>query len=416
MKVKFITLGCKVNQYETQELRERFASVGISTTKAVADIYVINSCSVTRRADSKTRDAVMRSKKENPEAKVILCGCFVVDNKDAIKSFGVDCAIEQDQKHRLVEIVLGKLAFKEVLPEKKARSSGITFFPNHRAFVKIQDGCDNFCSFCKIPYLRGPSRSRDFKDIIEECQRLISFHKEIVLCGVNIGLYGRDLKSVPTLKVLICEILALPGLGRLRLSSLEPYFVDVDFFSLLKDKCFCNHFHFPFQYADDRVLKAMNKKETVSLYLDKVKRARAVDPDVAISCDIMVGFPSETDETFENTFNFLKQVSPMRMHIFTFSPREKTPLAKVKLSSSKKVKKRYQALKQLSGELSDAYQQKFIGKILTMVTEQYGKGYTVGCTENYLKVYVQEKIPLGELVKVKIVKLDNERVYGSLLD
>jgi threonylcarbamoyladenosine tRNA methylthiotransferase MtaB len=416
MNIKFITLGCKVNQYETQELIEKFASVGITATNDVADIYVINTCSVTKRADNKSRDAIMRSKNENSQAKIVVCGCFAVDNRETIESLGVDCVIDQAKKHLLPEIVLSSLSGKELSPKSDIYSKGITRFSNHRAFVKIQDGCDNLCSFCKIPYLRGPSRSRSKSEIIKECAVLAKVHKEIVLCGVNISLYGRERRMHGQLKDLVADILKIPYLGRLRLSSLEPYYLDNVFFQLLRDMRFCPHFHFPFQYGDDNILKGMNKKETTALYEDKINRARFVYPDIAISCDIMVGFPGEDDYTFENTVNFLKRVKPMHMHVFTFSPREKTPLAKITIRNSKQIKKRYQILKELSNFLSGEYSRTFLGRTLQVVAEQYKDGFTTGFSQNYLKVYIEGRHLLGQLVSVRITNIHENKIYGELLD
>ena len=416
MKVKFVTLGCKVNQYETQGLKEKFLSLGHEVTKTQADLYVINTCTVTQRADSKSKDAILRAKKENPRAKVAVCGCLAQLNKDFIGSIGVDYVIPQDKKHLLPDIVLG-LSVKECDSGSGENMKGlkITHFHNHRAFVKVQDGCNNLCSFCKIPHLRGPSRSKDKKESLEEIKEVSALHKEIVLCGVNLSLYGKDLEPVQTLEGLIEEILNIDSLGRLRLSSLEPFFVNKKLFSFLNNPKFCPHFHFPFQYGDDRILKEMNKKESIALYEDVVGQARSVKPEVAISCDVMVGFPGEDEQSFQNTVDFVKRIKPMRMHIFTFSPREKTRFSAAKIGNQQNIKKRYMYLKGLADEFSLEYKKKFAGKVLEAVAEEEENSFVCGYTQNYIKVFIKEKVPLGQIVKVRIEGIEKDRAIASVV-
>ncbi len=416
MKVKFFTLGCKVNQYETQGLREKFSSLGYTITEEKADLYVINTCTVTSRADAKSRNAIIRAKKENPKAQIAVCGCLVQLNKDFIEEIGVSYIIPQDQKHFLPDIVSGLSLDQKGSDQQKDKGFlKISHFSNHRAFVKVQDGCNNLCSFCKIPFLRGPSHSKDRKDAIEEITKVCSRHSEVVLCGVNLSLYGRDLSPKCTLADLIKDILAISSLGRLRLSSLEPFFTGHEIFSLLKNNKLCPHFHFPFQYGDDRVLGEMNKKEKVALYYEKVSGVRKIRPDVAISCDIMVGFPTESDESFQNTVDFLKQIRPMRMHIFTFSPREKTKFSEAKIKNPVLIRQRYEHLRKMANNFSFDYQKKFLGKKLNMVTEEESNGFVSGYTENYVKVHLKEKVSLGKIVQVIIKDVGLDRVLASIV-
>ncbi|MFH1505037.1 MAG: tRNA (N(6)-L-threonylcarbamoyladenosine(37)-C(2))-methylthiotransferase MtaB [Candidatus Omnitrophota bacterium] len=410
MKVKFFTLGCKVNQYETQALKERFSFLGCEITTGKADLYVINTCTVTARADFKSKEAILRAKKENPKAKITVCGCLVQFNKDFIKKIGVDYIVPQDEKHRLAEIVLSR-PFDKKMPDNNWQLK-ISRFPNQRAFIKVQDGCSNFCSYCKIPYLRGPSQSRSKKEIIEEVKRVSILHKEIVLCGINLSLYGKDLKPVKNLEGLAEDILEVFSLGRLRLSSLESFSLDKKLFTFLEHKKFCPHFHFPFQSGDDRILKEMNKKEKVGLYEDIVRQARESNLDVAISCDIMVGFPSENEQSFNNTVSFLKRIKPMRTHIFTFSPRENTSFFGLKIKNQKHTRKRYDFLKKLAEDFAYEYKSRFLGKTLHMVTEEKTNGFTRGYTENYIKVWVKGELPLGQIVPVKIKKVEKDKVVG----
>jgi len=415
-KVKFFTLGCKVNQYETQALREKFQTLGCEVTDEDADIYVINTCTVTKSADIKSKQAVQRAKKENPKAIIAVCGCLTELNKGYIENIGVDYVIPQDKKIILPEIVLSCEAVDVFNPDKKKESLSITHFFNHRAFIKIQDGCDNFCSFCKIPYLRGKPKSRERNEVINEIERVSLLHREVVLCGINLGLYGKDLNPKQSLRHLVNDILNIKDLGRLRLSSLEPFFVDKGLFSLMNNSKLCPHFHFPFQYGDDEVLKKMRKKESVGFYQDMVNQARKVNPEVAISCDIMVGFPYETDKSFDNAVSFLKKIKPMRMHVFTFSPRENTPFFGLKVDKGDSLKKRYSILKDLADEFSTEYKNKFLGKDLTMVCEQKNQGFISGYTENYIKVHIRQDIRLGEFCRVRIERIDQGEAFAKAYD
>jgi len=410
MKVKFLTLGCKVNQYETQALMEEFVQSGHQITKGIADLYIINTCTVTSRADSKSKEAITKAKRENPNAQVVACGCLTQLNKEMVEALGVDYIIPQDKKADLADIVL-----ERKISDKDIWALGVSEFFNQRAFIKIQDGCDNFCSFCKIPHTRGRSRSRPKNDVLAEVERVSQKHKELVLCGVNLGLYGRDLVRRFTLSELLKEILEIKTLGRVRLSSLEPNLIDDEIISLLACDKLCSHLHLPFQSGDDEILKKMNKKETVALYEEVVNKARKVDPEIAISCDIMVGFPGENEVTFKNTVEFLKKVKPMRMHIFSFSPREKTPLSKTAVKDQKAVKKRYKILKELHDEFSLEYKNRFLNKTLFMVTEEEENGFICGYTQNYLKVCMADKVDLGQIIPVKIDKVDSQRVLAKAL-
>jgi len=415
MRVKFITLGCKVNQYETQGLKEKFISLGANLTQGKPDCYVINTCTVTQRADKKSKEAILRAKKENPQARIAVCGCLAQCDREYIELLGVDYIVGQDKKHLLPEIVLsGSTPPIGGSDSTGIWSLGIRRFSQQRAFVKIQDGCNNYCSFCKIPYVRGPSRSRDYKQVLDECEAVSRLHKEIVICGINIGLYGRDLTPPCTLAMLTADILRRPSVGRVRFSSLEPAWVDEALLSLLDNPRLCPHLHFPFQYGDDIVLKAMNKKETVDAYEQTVRAARRIKADIAISCDIMVGFPGENEETFTHTMEFLKRIRPMRMHIFSFSPRQNTSLANVATVPVKEMRRRYIALKKIADVFSTEYARKFIGRKLLVIPERRQGGFSSGYSENYLKVYIEDPVVIGKPVAVKVKCVTNNRIYARV--
>ena len=408
MRVKFFTLGCKVNQYETQALMEEFVESGHEITKGIADLYIINTCTVTSRADTKSKEAIVKAKKENPKARIVACGCLIQLNKDAVEHLGVDYIIPQDKKANLTDIVLDRK-----ISDKDIWSLGISSFFNSRAFIKIQDGCDNFCSFCKIPHARGPSRSRSKNEVIDEVIRVSKKHREIVLCGINLGLYGRDLKKPCSLDDLLAEILDIKALGRLRLSSLEPNMISQKLISFLSHPKLCPHLHLPFQSGDDKVLARMNKKETVQIYEDIVWAARKVDPDVAISCDIMVGFPDEGEKAFANSVEFLKRIKPMRMHIFSFSPRENTLFFRTKVKDQRTTRIRYDVLRNLHDEFSFEYKKKFLNRTTSVVTEERENGFVCGYSENYIKVYLKEEVSLGEMMPVKIQRVNKNRVFAK---
>ncbi|MBU0693495.1 MAG: tRNA (N(6)-L-threonylcarbamoyladenosine(37)-C(2))-methylthiotransferase MtaB [Candidatus Omnitrophica bacterium] len=409
MKVKFFTLGCKVNQYETQGLIEKFQSLGHCVTDGIADLYVINTCTVTSRADRKSRAAILKARKENPKAKIAVSGCLTQFNKDSIEKLGVDYVIAQDKKQSLVDIVLERRD-----NHKDIWSLKISCFYNHRAFVKVQDGCDNFCSFCKIPYLRGKPSSKKKEEVIKEIKKVSLSHREIVLCGINLGLYGKDFYPPQNLETLIEDILSINSLERLRLSSLEPYLVSDNLLGFLSHPKLCPHIHFPFQSGDDKILKEMNKRGDTCLYEEIVKKIRKINPQTAMSCDIMVGFPSEDEESFKNTVEFLKRIRPMRMHIFTFSPREETRFFEMKIKNQKSIHERFIFLKKLAAKFSLEYAEKFLGNTLRIVAEEKNNGYIGGYTENYIKVYLKQKIPLGEIYPVKIEKVEKDKVFASL--
>jgi len=408
MKIKFYTLGCKVNQYESQAIEEEFKRRGFTITEEHADIYVINSCSVTAKADSDSRRLVLRIKKENPEAKVAVCGCWPQLNGEEVKKIGADYVIGQNKKQSLVDIIQGcEKTNKDIWSLK------INNFKNQRAFVKIQDGCNNFCSFCKVPYVRGPSVSRSANEIINEIERLESAHKEIVLCGVNMGLYGKDLTPEMSLHNLVKGILSRNSLTRLRLSSLEPFSANKGIIELFAHPKMCPHIHLPFQNGDNRILKEMNKKETVEMYEQIVESLRKINPQIGISCDIIIGFPGEDETSFNNTVNFLKKISPMRTHIFTFSPREKTPLYGRKINPVM-VKKRFSSLKTVTDLLALEYKKTFLGKTLNMIIEEIKSGYAFGYSENYIKLYAKSGRLPGEIVPVRIEKVEKDKVFGII--
>ncbi len=414
MRVNVKTLGCKVNQYESRAIEGQFISFGHQITEKKADLCVINTCTVTKTADKKSKKIILQAKNANPNAKIVVCGCLVELNKAYIEKLGVDYIITQKNKHNLVKIVLDHNwpGYFSDSPWNLKISS----YPQKRAFVKIQDGCDNFCNFCKIPYLRPKPTSRAKEEVIREIKRLSPNHHEIVLCGVNLASYGKDLTPPSRLSGLTKEILNIESLGRLRLSSLQPSLIDTGLINLLTHPKLCPHLHLSFQYGQNSILKAMNKKETVELYLEKVKAIKKICPKIAISCDIMLGFPGETEKTFKATLRFLEKIKPMRIHIFTFSPREKTPLAKSNLIDKKIIKRRYKVLDNFAKKLSLKYFKSFLNQEVEMVAEEKKNGFITGYTQNYIRANLKEKVKLGSLVHINLKKITgNNQALGQLI-
>ena len=414
MKIKFYTLGCKVNQYETEAIMEEFIKNGYQVVERDdADLYIINTCTVTKRADTKSIKLIKNIKRKNPNSKIAAIGCLADLNNGILKKLNIDYIIPQSKKHLVFNII----SSCNSEDKKDIWSLKISRFFNQRAFVKIQDGCNFKCSFCKIPYVRGRSISREREDILEEVKRLLdNNHKEIVLCGINLGLYGKDLSTKYTLEDLIEDILKIDLDFRIRLSSIEPIFITDRLISFFKEPKICPHIHLPFQNGDDYILEKMNKKERVSLYKDVVKKLRTINKDIAISCDIMVGFPYETDDTFKNTINFLEDIKPMRIHIFTFSPRENTEFFNYKIKDNNKIFKRYSILKKLKDKLELEYKTKFLNRRLYMLAEEKNNSYTIGYTENYIRVMVKKNLKLGEAFKVEVSDIKRDKVFCNVLE
>ncbi|MBU4312965.1 MAG: tRNA (N(6)-L-threonylcarbamoyladenosine(37)-C(2))-methylthiotransferase MtaB [Candidatus Omnitrophica bacterium] len=392
------TLGCKVNQYEAQVIREGFLRQGYVEAANVddADIFVVNSCTVTSASDSKSLKAIRSAIKKGKC--VVATGCMIEDRDlDLSKLIGARFIVKNRDKHRIPQIIEGEGCPSTSLGTGRVKGEevGINGLKGHtRVFVKIQDGCDNVCSYCKVRVVRGRSKSRPLKEVAGECRRLIeSGVKEIVLTGICLGAYGRDISKTASLPRLVKEICRIDGDWRLRLSSIEPKDITKDLILLLQEeKRFCKHLHIPFQSGDDYILRKMARPYSRSDYLDIVKRVRKAIPDIAISTDIMVGFPGETEERFQNTVDFIELVRPMRMHVFPFSRRKGTRACDYKdgVSSLAKKEKEDRLL-----NIAKKYSAEFIersaagGEVRVLVEDKKtSHGYLQGYTSHYIKVYI----------------------------
>jgi threonylcarbamoyladenosine tRNA methylthiotransferase MtaB len=398
---EFKTLGCKVNQYESQSLRERLLTLGFKESLSTgADIYVINTCAVTQKADQESAAAIRRFNSINPKAKIFVTGCSANHRPGELKNItGVAGVLENNLKEKLPEFILRKT--RETNPQNqgnllKPRISA--FYKHTRAFIKIQDGCDNACSYCIIPKLRGNSRSRPLPEIIEEAKSLVgNGYKELVLCGICLGDYDSGLGLSEGLVRLMMALEKIEGLLRIRLSSIEAKDVTLELIKAMAgSKKICRHLHIPFQSGDDKVLRLMNRKMLSGGYRQLIARLREFLPFIGITTDIMVGFPGEDEKSFADTVEFLKEVKPSRMHIFSFSPRENTAAfqSPAPRPGPQVVKERRRQLGILAGEFALAFRRAHIGRALEVLVEsnsqrsreKFSKGYS----GNYIKVFISK--------------------------
>lgn len=402
--IKFYTLGCKVNQYDTQNIRERFVKFGFKELNngLPADTYLVNTCTVTAVADSKSRELIRRINRENPRGRIIVTGCLV--EKDASSIAGLAG----------VNFIIAKRFFPEV---------GIENFGGHtRAFLKIQDGCNNFCSYCKVPYARGPSRSRPISEIIADAGRLVkNGFKEIVLTGICLGAYGRDITPKPGIVEVIERLEELSGLLRIRLSSIEANDVsDILIKKIAVSKKLCPHLHIPLQSGDNEILKKMNRNYGRKFYLSLINKIRRIIPEIAITTDVLVGFPQETEGNFKNTINVIKEITPLKTHIFSYSERPGTAAAcnfKHNLAETI-VKKRVFYLKNIARDCSLAYRKQFLNRKVCVLVESRVKEnphFWQGHSDTYIKVLLNSEADLkNKLLNVRLKEFADESMIGTL--
>lgn len=428
-KVAFYTLGCKVNQYETEAMSELFLNNGyeIVDYDGFADIYIINTCTVTGMSDRKSRQIIRRAKKSNPDSFVIVAGCYSqVAPDEVLKIDGVNLVLGTKDRGEIVRIYE-----ESVKTEKQSKVEDImkchtfeslslsTFGDRTRAYIKIQEGCNQFCSYCKIPYARGPIRSRDFSEVIEETKRLVSKgFTEITYVGIHIASYGLDTKSA-RLAELLREANKIDGIKRLRLSSIEPMTLNEEFAQKIMglDKL-CPHFHLSLQSGCDETLKRMNRKYSTDEYYKIVKGLRHHFPEVAITTDIMVGFPGETDEEFEKTCAFAEKVAFSDAHVFQYSPRPGTPAAGFENQVSPDVKdKRSKRIMDICKKSKLAFMEKFLGDTKEVLFEQPASdGYFEGKTANYQNVLVKTDEDLAGLYKnVCLIEIKGDNFIGEIV-
>jgi MiaB-like protein len=441
------TLGCKVNQYETNAVEEIFTQNGYTLTDFddKSDIYIINTCTVTSMSDRKSRQVIRRAKKNNKDAIVVVMGCYAQNDPDAIiKIEDVNLVLGTKDKNKIFEEVqkISKhdkvVRVTNIMDELEFENLSVTSYTkNTRAFVKIQDGCDRYCSYCIIPYTRGRIRSRNISDIVREVQSLSdNGYKEVVLTGIHIASYGKDLKKskdklIPiidsqkddfiqadiSLIDVIEEVSKIKNIHRVRIGSVEPIIISDDFLKrLAKIEKFCHHFHLSLQSGCDDTLKRMNRRYTTDEYRDAVLKIRQYFDSPAITTDIITGFPGETQEEFEKTYLYLSDINLYEMHIFPFSRRSGTKAYDMKNQIDNDTKhKRSEKLIALANKNKNDFEQNLIGKTFDVLFEQKEDEFYHGYTKNYVKIHVKSDKELsGKLIDVRINALENGILIGEI--
>ena len=416
MRVKFITLGCKTNFYESQALAEMFRAEGYMVVqKGLADIYIVNTCAVTSMGAQKSRQQIHRIKKQNPDAIVAVMGCYAQTEPENLRdSKYVDVLIGTANRSKIVELVKNAtegrrtVLHTDIMKERTFEELCLATDQSRiRATVKIEDGCSNFCAYCIIPYARGPVRSRNIERIVEEVELLAKNNfVEVVLTGIHIGSYGKDLKDGTELIDVIERVCAVEGIRRVRLGSVEPVVITEDFVRRAKKlKNLCPQFHLSLQSGCTETLERMKRRYTAEEYMSAVKLLRENLKDVSITTDVMVGFPGETDEEFEKSYQFCKEVGFMQMHIFKYSPRKGTVAAEMKNQIPEQVKEeRSQRLIALGEEMKQAFYDSYRGKRVEVLAETRTKDGKFHATlSNYMDVYIESKEDIsGRIVEYTV--------------
>ena len=425
--VAFHTLGCKVNTYESNAMLKIFQDAGYQEVdfKEVADVYVINTCTVTNTGDSKSRQMIRKAIRKNPEAVVCAVGCYSqVAPEDIEQIEGIGVVLGTQYRKEIVDLVeeYQKTNQKIVKVDsvknlRKFEDLNIDRFKNTRAFLKIQDGCNNFCTYCIIPYARGRVRSRKPESVLKQAELLVSRgYVEIVLTGIHTAGYGEDLENYSFYDLLV-DLVKIKGLKRLRISSIETSQITDEIIDLIgSNDIIVDHLHVPLQSGCDATLKRMNRKYTTEQYLEKINKIRSYLPNIAFTTDVIVGFPGETDEEFQATYDFIKKVNYSQLHVFPYSPRKNTPAAKMKDQVNDQVKhQRVERLLELSKQLNYDFAMKQIDKTLKVLFEKRSGDYLIGHASDYLQVKVKTNENLiGEIVNIKIEKY-SDMLEGSIV-
>lgn len=434
MKVAFSTLGCRVNQYESEAMAEKFIREGYEAVdfSEIADVYVINTCTVTNMGDKKSRQIISKARRLNNNAIIAVVGCYSqMAPKEVSEIEGVDVVLGTRNKGDVVYYV-NKARDEEkvqvhvegVLKNKKFEDLNIEEYQDKtRAFLKIQDGCNRFCTYCAIPYARGSVCSKEPRKVIDEVKKLASHgFKEVILSGIHTASYGLDLDGNITLIDLIEDIEKIHGIERVRIGSIEPAFFTNEVIEKIKGfKKLCPHFHLSLQSGCNTVLKRMNRRYTAEEYEHIVNILRDNIKDVSISTDVIVGFPGETEEEFNETYEFLKRIKLTKTHIFKYSPRKGTRAAEMKGQLDGKIKEeRSKALIALNDINEENFIKKYINKNVKVLLEQEVKGKEnifEGYTENYIKVQVEkpENIKSGDIIECKIEKAHKDFAEGKII-
>lgn len=428
-KIAFYTLGCKVNQYETNAMIQHFKQKGYELVNfhEVADIYIVNTCSVTNMSDKKSRQALRRVKQLNPNSILVVTGCYAQVKKEELKEIKeIDLILGTNEKNKIVEYVEHllksasgpQIEVTDVMQEKEYQEFGsITYTENTRAVIKVQDGCDRFCSYCIIPYARGRVRSRNTESILQEVKQIAKKQvKEIVITGIHIASYGKDFKDGTSLIDLLEKLNQIEGIQRIRLGSLEPNLITSEFVKrLVVLEKICPHFHLSLQSGCNETLKRMNRRYTTEEFMQAVTLLRESYPTVLLTTDVIVGFPGETDEEFKKTYDFLKQVNFYKMHVFPYSPRRGTKAANMpnQIEGDKK-EQRSKKLIELSHQCQQYYHKSYFGKTVEVLLEEKVGDYYQGHTDNYLLVRAKSQENLENQIQ-QITIQEGTKEQGNLI-
>lgn len=433
-KIAFYTLGCKVNQADTASMENLFLRSGhqLVSFDGEADVYIINTCVVTNTGQRKSRQTIHRAIRKNPNALIVVTGCYPQTAAEEVKAIaGVDMIIGNQDRAQIVQLVEERLAHRQTdTLDAVHKLTASTAFEEMaagditdktRAFLKIQEGCNQFCTYCIIPYARGPLRSRSLESIRTETQRLISAgFKEIVLIGIHLGCYGKENPDGPTLYDAVKTVLDVPGVQRLRLGSLESVEVEPRLLTLMQeDARFCRHLHLPLQSGCDKTLQAMHRPYTTAKFKTLLADIKTKVPDIAITTDVIVGFPGETEADFETTCKFAESCGFSKMHIFPFSARKGTPAEKFAGAVTEAIKKeRADILGRIDETMHKTFLQAMVGQTAEVLFEQpAGEDYFEGLTGNYQRVFVKSggRNLGGEILPVKIMAFDGEKLLGEII-
>ncbi len=425
MKFSIITFGCKVNSYESEFMKEQLINNNYQYVDDYkdADIVIVNTCSVTNTADNKCKKAIRGVRRDNPDCVLMVCGCTAENHREELVNLDIDILIGNKEKAKVIELIENfikdKKKYIKFFNDRRTDFENMTvkkFDDLTRAFVKIQDGCNNYCAYCIIPYVRGSIRSKKMEDVLEEVNELVSMgHKEIVLTGINTGAYGKE-TGLYDLTDLIRELSKIKKLERIRVSSIEMTEITDKFIEELKNnQKLCAHLHVSLQSGSERILKLMNRKYTKEEYLNNIKKIKEARPDINLTTDVIVGFPGETEKDFQECIEYCREVGFSKIHVFPYSVREGTKASTMKDQVPNNIKKeRARRLIDIDNDLQLEYNRRFINRVVKVLIEENVDGKAVGHTENFLKVIVDQELEPNKDYDVLIKDANINEVFGVL--